>query len=592
MKNNKIPIIQPLRTQGGTFYTFASAVEDIGLNITNRTDTIKLSHYALLDIPTCNELSNDTANKFNIFSMPGAIEFRTDEKFISNFKINPNVNIAQSFLSYALNLENTLINSEKYDYTTGLSVSERVFWKWLKETGAIRWHKDENGNIVEGDNSNDNNYKSVVKAIGRIDAVNNRSGQYGIYNEIFVNIPSSFGDMSVFFTQQADNNYKYNMQIKTDEKIDDTSINTNNYFLHDSSLYNITFSDYSSDVSGYIKTDGVSGGWCEIKNVSNLNNASHYYVTDAELQDNDVENNMVEISNGDNISYSFLRSKYDCMKLDVLLENEVYGGKTYDEEAKNGENYNFNAILLYYSILDSKGYVKATNLYGVYFIDSPVLISNETDTPGDFDNIINTLNFYIPSLNKIKSTEKGFGTAYSFKINMRTSSIYDNTKAPIIDNSSSENSIVNDFNDVLSNLNTSIELLNKHVKHSSIISEKYTDMNERVNDIQYKLNELNTTVSGLLNKDIGYIKCNTLDTKNLIVDNDFIIKYNTVEDGDIVNDELIDAFLSSMDVVNNNNQLSIKTNENQDNNLKSLICVLLHRLKKHDNIIKQICYNE
>ena len=45
--------IRPMRTQGGTLYTFNSALEDIGLNINESKNTVKLTNYALLDIPEC-----------------------------------------------------------------------------------------------------------------------------------------------------------------------------------------------------------------------------------------------------------------------------------------------------------------------------------------------------------------------------------------------------------------------------------------------------------------------------------------------------------------------------------------------------------
>ena len=46
----RTPLIKP-RAQGGTFYTFASALEDIGLNINELGNKVMLSHYALLDLP-------------------------------------------------------------------------------------------------------------------------------------------------------------------------------------------------------------------------------------------------------------------------------------------------------------------------------------------------------------------------------------------------------------------------------------------------------------------------------------------------------------------------------------------------------------
>ena len=54
-KKLRTPIIMP-RKQGGTFYTFSSAMEDIGLNINESHNCVEISHYVLLDIPN---FSND-----------------------------------------------------------------------------------------------------------------------------------------------------------------------------------------------------------------------------------------------------------------------------------------------------------------------------------------------------------------------------------------------------------------------------------------------------------------------------------------------------------------------------------------------------
>ena len=38
-----------------------------------------------------------------------------------------------------MNLETLIINNPSYDPNTKLNISERIFWKWLKEIGGIRY---------------------------------------------------------------------------------------------------------------------------------------------------------------------------------------------------------------------------------------------------------------------------------------------------------------------------------------------------------------------------------------------------------------------------------------------------------------------
>ena len=71
MSNNRItPFVKRMRANGGTIYTFSSAVEDIGLNINERNNVVKISHFALLDIPAINYPPNNDVqkNQFNSYN--------------------------------------------------------------------------------------------------------------------------------------------------------------------------------------------------------------------------------------------------------------------------------------------------------------------------------------------------------------------------------------------------------------------------------------------------------------------------------------------------------------------------------------------
>ena len=168
---------------------------------------------------------------------------------------------------------------------------------------------------------------------------------------------------------------------------------------------------------------------------------------------------------------------------------------TYDELNINTDinNYPFNTILIYYSIYDNNDNLLSTNLYGVYFIDSVVQI-------GEANNNDNFINFGIPRLTKKKSTIEGFGTSYSFRFNIRTSSLFEGENDIIYDNASSENSIVNDFNDVVADLNTTLNLLNKYTKYTFILQERYNTLNKKYEDLNKNINSLTQIVNELKNK--------------------------------------------------------------------------------------------
>lgn len=517
MGNNKTTIIQPLRSKGGTFYAFASAVEDIGLNINESLNTVKLTHYALLNIPKTYKKDNTTINKFNLRANIGALSETndgSDSEIIKN-----NTEISKSFMSYALNLETALLNESSYDYSTSLSVSERVFWKWLKETGAIRWYKDADGNIREGDpNGTSNNYNRVVQAIGKIDGVAQRSSEYGMYNEVYVNIPSSLGTTEpILFNEIEDENYKYGKKIPF---FDSSALighsNTNGYYDY--------YQNYN-DINCVTTNGNGSKSWVNFG--ANVGNEICAYYIDEKPKNNDPYT--INIKKDDEYDFTILRSKYDCLCLDLNLKNELYDNyNSYDDLSMTeySTDYNFNTILVYYSIYDKNNNIIATNLYGVYFIN------------GSNIDVNTNIQFEIPSLRKMKSSNEGFGTSYAFRLNIRTSSIYDETSAPIIDNSGSANTIISDFNGVICKLNDSIKLLSNHVKIADKLSYKYDDVNTKLINIIEQLTTLRKDVNGILSNKSEDIHAKNIDSSNLTV-GDNTISENGGTFNTLITDNLI-----------------------------------------------------
>lgn len=509
MAKFKTNTIKPLKKQGGTFCTFASAMEDIGLNINEKNNKVRLSHYAILDIPNC-DYSNKNSNKnvFNLLTAPDAFYKNIDNTSLvsdTNDEINNYVrrNIAQSFMSYALNMEAVVRNnntaSSTYDFTRHLTVSERVFWKWLKETGAIRWQRYNNEENCFVEEQNNSDYSRVVQAFGKIDAVAMRSSDYGMYNEIFVNIPSSFGGIdNIYFKQINDDNYSFDKNYQT--YCTDRLENHNTTITNEENLLNIPYFDGNSTLNkkDEYTTNNKKGFWYnEITKTSN--EKIGYYITDKKLENDTSINDIISIKNK-NVNYTITRSKLDCMTLELDLNNinKINNtNNTFDELNINTQisNYTFNTILVYYSIYDDNDKILATNLYGVYFIDSPQQLNINSSNPS-------FINFEIPRLTKKQSTVDGFGTSYSFKFNIRSSSLFDGEDDIIYDNSSSENSIVTDFNDVVSYLLETIKLLNKSTKNTFILQEKYKKLENICISQESKINELKNRVKLLEDKKV------------------------------------------------------------------------------------------
>jgi len=189
------PFIRPIQVQGGTFYTFSSAAEDLGFTFNNDGKQFKFSKYALLNIPDVKRPSLGPLNHENTIqfdTIPGAFQY------VNNSKTN-NVMLAESLQNYAMNLETMLTSFPSYDPGKLQTVSERVFFKWLKEIGALRFRE---ASLTESplksglrftEEVESEKYSRVVKYIGEIDVVNSVKSKADAFSEVYVHVPTKDG---------------------------------------------------------------------------------------------------------------------------------------------------------------------------------------------------------------------------------------------------------------------------------------------------------------------------------------------------------------------------------------------------------------
>ena len=418
MPKSRTPIIKP-RTQGGTFYTFASALEDVGLNINELKNKVSLSHYVLLNIPAFDAIENWPDASCN----PGDYTF------------------AQNFQNYALNMEAVVRNQKNYNFATSLTVSERVFWKWMQKQGFMTFTKEDTGYYVDTDGS-------VVKGFGMIAAGAQRTDAYGIYNETFVQIPSSYGQTKVLFKPVADKNY----YISNDE---------------------IGFKSDSSD--GYIENINPS----EVDDSGVLHTGISAYAEYDEGQSYFVNDETEELCAV--LSLSELR-KYcddDTVNYDDICMRNVEAFYAGEESG----NFKFNAVLVYYSIYDSTGKnVLATNAYGLLLLNS-----SEKNTDGQYE---------FKLLPKNKSDLLNTGNSYSFRLNIKTSSVY-NGDVIVQDNSTPAYQMSTDFNETIRNLSVAVEVLRSNANliaslcnQNNTIKQLVIKSLDQIDDIQKDITAL------------------------------------------------------------------------------------------------------
>jgi hypothetical protein len=434
------PLIRPIRLQGGTFYTFSSASEDLGLTFNDSQKKFRFSRFALLDLPNIENSSPTFNNTIGLSNVPGGFEQIDGSKTWNDY-------FAESFQNYCLNLEATLTGQGDYDPNTDRTVSERVFFKWLKEVGAMRF-RDANGaesvaSVIAAnptkypagklyvEESDSSFYRKVVRYLGDVSIINSVRNSYNAFSEVYLYIPTSHGNTPVvLFNSLDDDNYPKNgvyqnnaLNPLNDPYLFGRTVNTTSpaglsiesYF--DSVLNTFTVNDpfnvaarfyYYSPTAGDYIVEGDPGfqWWFD-------NPYANSYYTESSANFNDSGNDRFKISSV-NKTIEYVRSRLDGITL--VYDQDVYTGMAnlgitefgkYNESA-TAQTFPFNAVLLYYDLYDPNVPDNfTTNLFGVLFLD------NVDPLPGGGG--------FIPEYNKYKpnSLTGDNGNSFAFRVNIK-----------------------------------------------------------------------------------------------------------------------------------------------------------------------------
>lgn len=423
------PIIKPITTRKGIFYTFQSSLEDLTLSFNNSGNQFKFSKFVLLNLPNIGT-PDGTASDNKLFFKAQGESLMTDPGLLN--QSDQNYNLAQSFQNYALNLEALLLSQASYDRELPLNVSERVFWKWLKEAGAVRWRS---ANALETSNTSlfteegeavGSSYTKVVQYIGEIDIVNSYKGRENSYSELYLHVPNNVGSTPyILFKSIEDANYKPNMTITHSPELPEdreTIVGRHYSDVHPQGLslnafYDLDDSTVLLEQAGYSSSVYTAGNWFQ----GTLNNSYYtdgtYDAQASAWKYNSAINKKIKKSktiNGVTTTINYTRSTLDGVAIDfsindylVATQNAKTSFSGLNDINVQNKNFDFNSVLVYYDVIDPVSkVVKATNLYGVLFL-------NKIQSNG--------LEFEIPRLSKYKPDplSKINGNSYAFKLNVK-----------------------------------------------------------------------------------------------------------------------------------------------------------------------------
>lgn len=418
------PLIKTPQADGGTFYTFSSAARDLSKTLNNENLRLVFSKFALLNLPDFDRLDPSTFSNYQNY-----MQFDTIDGMIQNggLKGDPNVNWAESFQNYALNLEELILSNSGYDNTVRRTVTERVFFKWLKETGAIRFRTatdlEKSGLVasnlfVEEDEITTGTvqYRRVVKYLGEIDIVNNVDKAGEAYTELYINVPTEVGNTpTILFDAVSDANYQPSLKIQGPNEY---ILGRNAATIHPQGLDIFAFYDYDQPLLG-----GGPAGYTD-PNANWMNETTPPSTVDAYFTE---PTTFGDASNVDIRKYptdygspagftgsAYRRSKLDGISLDFNPSHyqQIVSDPTISTISQfNGVDlsgtFEFNAVLVYYDLVDlSNNSNTVTNLYGILLLDNI--------TPTVDGGYIQRYPKYKP--NRVTGQN---GNSYGFKINLR-----------------------------------------------------------------------------------------------------------------------------------------------------------------------------
>lgn len=500
------PLIKPIQNKKGILYNFQSSIEDIQLNLTNNPNGVRYSKFALVRIPeigTPDTLATD--NKIQ-FLAPG------ETPMIDGLNSDNNINLAESFQNYALNLEALLISREDYNYENKLTVAERVFFKWLKEIGAIRF-KDANNleknletlgtekRFVE-QQSPTSTYDRVVKYVADIDVVNSIRSAENAYTEIFIHIPTNVGTTPyVLFKSITDENYFPNQTITNNppdpldieylkgRKFDETNpfgLSLKAFYDRDDGSVTTETTDDPTNPSSLLP-----GNWyTELTNNSyftdDYNSTGQYDVAEDQLIRKQFGSRTVD----------YVRNTLDGIAIDFDLDNYKLAAENQEIKAftefndyVDNKNFEYNAILIYYDVfdpnnLDAEGNPidPVTNLYGVLFLD-------KVEQDG-LEFIIPPITKYMPD--PLNGTN---GNSFSHKPNLKLDTSVENV---LVEKS------INDFSTF--SMDLFLDVLTQFKQLQVLYNDKLLELNDLKTEVdnlkdllinQEDFNELNIRITNL-----------------------------------------------------------------------------------------------
>lgn len=350
-----VPLLQGLRQEGSTFYTFSSATNDTILLFSTGNIKMQFSKFACIKLPNWENVA-----KQRVYRTPTDIESINDTSSVDD----ANTFFTKSYLQNYVENFTSYVDADRPDENYS-NFTEAGFWKAMQSVSydgtnesyrtlqlvqASTYLTPNNitrSKFTEAENLA-NSYEQIVQYVGDINLMNHTKSGGREYLEVYAHVPTGHGKLSNV-------PYKYNDSLIANSNIVPSTPGTDWVVGQESSYLNSNASEKTYAKAIY---DSV--------------NKQYSLETDKD----------------------FLQLDWESLESDQYLQNETDNG-----------NFEFNAVLVYYDIWDGNNEsTRQRNLYGVLVLDKFTTVSPTSKK-------INTFSKLQPNANQS-------GNAFGFRFNL------------------------------------------------------------------------------------------------------------------------------------------------------------------------------
>jgi hypothetical protein len=322
-------------------------------------------------------------------------------------------------------------------------------------------------------------YNRLVQYIGEVNGISNVQEANRAYTEVYAHIPDHTGQTpDILFRTMVDVNYKPNMSFP---------IIPSQYQpeIMGAELFNSPIvSSPQNYPGGYFGQFDTLDFTYETSTGDSIRRSGDYYGVNG-----DINSPVINGKTIDGINLDFDRRHYVKMNIHNRTLTNFDQFNALEVNNTPPKDFEFNAILWYYTVKDEVNNITKTNLYGISFLDNPDNDQVESDFNG-------TDGLKFPTYKKLVSNGYQDGTSYAFNLNLNFNIVNENPQDSY--NPEAINSLfsMNLFNTAMRRLASTNDNFMNLVSDNLVLRDEILNMKQLLYT-QTDISTINSRISGL-----------------------------------------------------------------------------------------------